>query len=383
MTGVKVIAYADSGVVSGAEKVFARVLRDVTRRSGIRLDLAASPVVADDVARSGVMVERVIEIPRQMTRLAALALVDPRRRRLVGRALSGGEWDVALVNLPSVEYGATPLVGDALDGIPTVGVLHVHQTLSTLGFRLGGLRERIAGPALRRTTRLCVLSRWAAEQVSTGWGVPPVRIDVMPILEPEIERLPAGTARSRLGLSAGTLVGIAGRISFLQKGHDVLLDAAASFRDGGVEGVRFVVAGAGPDLPVLRREIARRQLEDRVLVLGHVAPIGLFLSAIDAIVIPSRFEGLPLIALEALWAGTPGIAARIDGLEQIWPRRWLAEPGDPAALARGLRSLLSMPETERAAVVAHARALVAASTASDLSPFFLDVLERAVTERCS
>ena len=110
----------------------------------------------------------------------------------------------------------------------------------------------------------------------------------MPTLEPEIEGVPATVARAQLGLPEGTLVGIAGRVSFAQKGHDVLLGAAETFRESGL---RFVVVGEGPDLPRLHDEIARRRLQDRVLVLGPVSPIDVFLSAVDAIVIPHGSKG--------------------------------------------------------------------------------------------
>jgi glycosyltransferase involved in cell wall biosynthesis len=384
MPSVRIIAYADSTVVSGAERVFVRAVSDLARDPDIRVDLAGSPPVIDHAGSSDAAIETTIEVPGQRTRLAALALVDPGRRRLVRRALSGRAWDVALVNLPSAEYGATPLADGVLGGTPTVGLLHVHQALSTLPFRFGGLRERLAGGALRRATRVCVLSSWAANQVSEDWRIPPGSIDVMPMLEPAIEPVASGVARAELGLPEGQLVGIAGRVSFAQKGHDVLLRAAEEYRDpASGPDPRFVVAGDGPDVALLRREIARRRLEDRFLVLGPVTSIDAFLSAVDGIVIPSRFEGLPLVALEALWAGTPGVASRIDGLAQIWPERWLVEPDDPHALALCLRSLLSTPPAERATVVAGARARVAASTTDDLSPFFRAVLRRAAAERGS
>lgn len=380
MANVRIIAYADSTVVSGAERVFVRAVSDLARTADIRVDLAGTPVILDHASSSGAAIEATIEVPGQMTRLAALALVDPRRRQLVRRALSGRAWDVALVNLPSAEYGATPLADGVLGGTPAVGLLHIHQALSTLPFRFGGVRERLAGDALRRATRVCVLSSWAAAQVSEGWRIPPGNIDVMPMLEPAVVRIAPAVARARLGLPEGQLVGIAGRVSFTQKGHDTLLQTAEAFGDPeSAPDLRFVVAGDGPDVALLQREIARRRLDDRFIVLGPVTSIEVFMSAIDAIVIPSRFEGLPLIALEALWAGTPGIASRIDGLAQIWPERWLVEPDDPDALARGVRSLLSTPEAERASVVAGARERVAASTTTDLSPFFRAVLGRAAS----
>jgi glycosyltransferase involved in cell wall biosynthesis len=375
---MRVVAYADSGVVSGAELLFCRTVNDLARAGGVHVDLAGSIELIEFFSRSETPVSSTIRVPAQATRLSALALVDPRRRRAVRDALSGTMWDVAFVNLPSGEYGATPLVDGVLGAIPTVGLLHVHQPLSELPYRLGRVRERIARSALRRMTRVCVLSSWAAEQVSLGWGIPRASIDVLPTLRPSVERIDSAAARAQLRLPDGPLVAIAGRVSFAQKGHDVLLEAAQALRSGHPT-LRFVVAGNGPDLPRLRSEVARLGLEGSFVILGHVDAIGPLLSAVDAIVIPSRFEGLPLIALEALWAETPGVASRIDGLTQIWPEDWLVEPGDPAALAAGLELVLSMAASDRAAAVAAARERLSDSTATNLAPFVREVLRCAIT----
>jgi glycosyltransferase involved in cell wall biosynthesis len=353
-----------------------RAVGDLSRSADVRVDLVGSGEILRAFSAAGVALASTLEIPAQTTRLSALGLLDPRRLRVIRRALDGTPADVLFLNLPSSEYGATPLVDGLSRRVPAVGLLHVHQPLSTLPFHLARTRERVAGVVLRRVTRLCVLSSWAADQVTEGWRVPRAAIDVMPMVRPEVKLVEAAAARVRLGLPGGLLVGIAGRVSFAQKGHDVVLDAAEALRRTTL-GIRIVVAGDGPDLGLLRSEIVRRGLEKELVLLGRVSSIGLFLSAVDAIVIPSRFEGLPLIALEALWAGTPGIASRIDGLKQVWPERWLVEPGDPQALAMGLAALLAASPVERLATVAVARERIAGSTAADLSPFFRGVLESA------
>jgi len=66
-------------------------------------------------------------------------------------------------------------------------------------------------------------------------------------------------------------------------------------------------------------------------------------SGFDAVVMPSRYEGLPLIALEALAAGVPLIATRAPGLDEILPPDWplAVPPEDPDALAAVLTEFLS------------------------------------------
>jgi glycosyltransferase involved in cell wall biosynthesis len=378
---MRVAAYADSSVVSGAEGVFTRAINDLAQCDDVQVHLVGSREVIECLIQSGARPESITEVPAQPTRLSALALLDPHRRRAVRHALSGTRCQVAFVNLPSGEYGATPLVDRVLGDSPAVGLLHVHQPLSELPYRFGRVRERIARTALRRMTRVCVLSHWAADQVSEGWGIPRARIDVMPIVRPTVQRVPRSNARDQLRLPEGTLVAIVGRVSFAQKGHDVLLEAAQSLFPTNPE-LRFVVAGDGPDQARLGNEVRRRGLADRFVFLGHVRAIDALLSAVDAIVIPSRFEGLPLVALEALWTGTPGIASRIDGLTQIWPEEWLVEAGDPAALAAGIEEVLTTSAADRADAVAAARGRVSASAVSDLAPFLRDVLQRATEAGC-
>jgi glycosyltransferase involved in cell wall biosynthesis len=145
-------------------------------------------------------------------------------------------------------------------------------------------------------------------------------------------------------------------------------------------GPSFAVAGSGPDEARLRAAIEQRGLGDRFRLLGTVRPIDVFLSAIDVLAIPSRFEGLPLIALEALWLGIPGIATRIDGLVQIWPVAWQVAPSNERELAERLWEVLSTPVGERAALLAEARARAERRVTEDLAPFFAELLPSLVGE---
>lgn len=70
-----------------------------------------------------------------------------------------------------------------------------------------------------------------------------------------------------------------------------------------------------------------------------------FMRSVDALVVPSRWEGFGLVALEAMRAGCPVIAARVGGLKELvidGETGFLFEPNDPYALQRTLEKAASV-----------------------------------------
>lgn len=107
---------------------------------------------------------------------------------------------------------------------------------------------------------------------------------------------------------------------------------------------RFLVAGGGPLLPTLRYQVGILRLEPQLTLLGRQDDIPRLLTASDLLCLPSREEGLPLAALEAMAAGLPVVASAVGGLpeaieEGVTGR--LVPPRAPAALAAALRDLLA------------------------------------------
>ena len=72
-----------------------------------------------------------------------------------------------------------------------------------------------------------------------------------------------------------------------------------------------------------------------------------YIAAADALVLPSRFEGLPNVVMEAMAIGTPVIATRAGGsmeLQRDEPTAIWTNPGDPASLADALVQLATDPD---------------------------------------
>jgi glycogen synthase len=132
-----------------------------------------------------------------------------------------------------------------------------------------------------------------------------------------------------------------------QKGFDIAIAALERLR-GSCPDARLVVAGDGPERDRLIALACSLGVDDRVDFVGEVdrAQVGALLDACTAVVMPSRFEGLPLVALEAAWAGRPIVAAAAPGLsDAVVPGETavMVPVEDAHALAKGIAELLAEP----------------------------------------
>ena len=133
-----------------------------------------------------------------------------------------------------------------------------------------------------------------------------------------------------------------------RKGFDVLIEAYA--RAGILPDL--VLAGDGPERAALEARAAARGVTSRVHFLGHVdrATLASLLRGAAVVAMPSRFEGHPLVCLEAMLAGAPVVASAIPGMPaelRDGETGLLFPPEDTAALARALRELTEAPERAR------------------------------------
>jgi glycosyltransferase involved in cell wall biosynthesis len=124
------------------------------------------------------------------------------------------------------------------------------------------------------------------------------------------------------------------------KGIDVLIDAIALLRRNG-RPVTAVVVGDGHDAPKLRAMVARQNLGD-LIVFKSAMPARAALSLGKIVVMPSRAESLPYVALETAAAGKPLIATNVGGIPEIFgPLAHLLIPPDNVdALAKSIVEII-------------------------------------------
>jgi glycosyltransferase involved in cell wall biosynthesis len=131
-----------------------------------------------------------------------------------------------------------------------------------------------------------------------------------------------------------------------QKGVSDLLDAADLLQHIRPDLVTWI-AGDGPDRMALEaRAGAFELLNRRVRFLGHRDDVPDLIDAADLLVLPSRYEGLPNVVLEAMARGKPVVATAAPGTDELVVNDEtgrLVPVGDVKALTRALRDLMDDP----------------------------------------
>jgi glycosyltransferase involved in cell wall biosynthesis len=165
-----------------------------------------------------------------------------------------------------------------------------------------------------------------------------IRSDV--VVVPNGVEVRAGRRQERDGFrhnhglrSEDFVIATIGRIDFRQKGQDFAVQTISRYRQELV-GCKFLFIGSGPDERRLQEMVADSQLQAMVRILPWTDKAPEIYSSIDMLLVPSRFEGVPLVMLEAMSRKLPIVASKVDGMAEFLPGSWLFPFGDCQALAK-------------------------------------------------
>ena len=168
-----------------------------------------------------------------------------------------------------------------------------------------------------------------------------------------------------------------------QKNYPLLVEAFLRF--AGPDD-RLTIAGEGPGMSALERQIAAAGAQDRVVLAGHVSDIAGLLATGDVFALSSDYEGVPAVIVEALAAGLP-LAVTNSCVSMPWLLQngrfgALAKVGDADDLASAIRQAASI-----APPVAEMRAFASRFTLEQASDHYLALLsalaDRSRVERPS
>jgi glycosyltransferase involved in cell wall biosynthesis len=220
-----------------------------------------------------------------------------------------------------------------------------------------GLYRELERRLALRTDRMIAVSATEAETFERSGIVPGDRIRVVPNgIDPKPFEGAAPIDLAALGLDPQRPTTAVIGLIYAAKGQDFALEALA--RPGCAE-LQLLIVGPG-ETRALEERADALGVGDRVRFTGARRDVPAVLAALDFLLLPSRWEGMPYIVLEAMAAGLPVVATPVDGARELvvdGQTGLLAEAIDAesvhAALARACA--LSRPERTAMGRAGHAR----------------------------
>ena len=156
--------------------------------------------------------------------------------------------------------------------------------------------------------------------------------------------------RGESGENGGPVVAVVGRLC-RQKGQDLLLDAWPTIA-ARHPGARLVLVGDGPDQGVLAERIAADPRLAGVSLPGPASDPEVWYRSSDLIVLPSRWEGMALVPLEAMACGRvvvmTDVAGGREGLPPGYPEWGITPTGDVAGLGDAVSAALTWRDDDPA-----------------------------------
>jgi len=182
-------------------------------------------------------------------------------------------------------------------------------------------------------------SSQTAKEIERDYGVEGVK--VLPNVTGGLSGSPNGAAK---GADLGHLMDsryllFVGRLR-IRKGVEVLLEAVRASLESNPD-LRLLIVGDGEHRTALERVAGRLALGDSVRFLGRrdAEEVRALLQNARALVVPSTYEGMPLVVLEAMEAAVPLVASRVAGIPEVvvdGSTGWLVPAEDVDALERAL-----------------------------------------------
>ncbi|HLB90529.1 MAG TPA: glycosyltransferase [Terriglobales bacterium] len=229
-------------------------------------------------------------------------------------------------------------------GIPFVVSVHGLDAFSTnqAGGYTGKWCRRISEMVYRSARRVICISEKVREQLMEG-AAPINTAVVYNGVDPQIFSPAENAGASDVILSVGNLIPI--------KGHELLLRAFAAIHDSYPD-VSCEIIGDGPERSRLEALAGELGIAGKVRFFGRQnrSQVAQSMRRCTLFALPSRFEGLGCVYLEAMAAGKPVIACRGQGIEEViqhGSNGWLVDPEDLQGLTSALSVLLQNVQLRR------------------------------------
>ena len=210
---------------------------------------------------------------------------------------------------------------------------------------LAGLRDVVDRAYYRIPDEFITINHHQASLLKRFVHGKEVHVIHLPLLNPWVSDQKACSPPSH---SEGKLhIGIVGRIEFNQKNQEILIEVSNILRKRNNAFV-FHIIGDGPDRKRLERAIDENRLKEHFVLYGwldkrHISR--LMSRKIDFMLIPSNYEGVPLVLLETVSLARPFLISNLDGLQEYaLPEPFLIDPHNPEDIAAKILHMKENPE---------------------------------------
>lgn len=222
------------------------------------------------------------------------------------------------------------------------------------GIRVADRRRTVA--LTDRMTRCCsdhyiAVSQHVAELHANLCGIP---LDRMTSIPNGVD-LPAQDSLSGADGDSDAIADANHRILFVgrlcqQKNPELLLSAWRRLPESLRQTAELWLVGDGPLRESVQRMAAQDAFADRIRLTGPRDDIPELMQSASLLVLPSRWEGMPNVVLEAMAASLPVVATNVDGTQELLKdgeSGWLVGTEDAEALASAIVAALSQPDERR------------------------------------
>lgn len=222
-------------------------------------------------------------------------------QRAMARVLAEGRWSIVHSHLNALSV--FPLHAAMQIGIP-VRIAHSHSTSGKGEFARNAMKE-----ILKRFSNLYPNYRFACSKHAGEWLFGRnAQFEIIPnaieLSKFDFNEATRREVRERLGIGSNQfVVGHIGRF-VSQKNHLFLIELFRRLAEKRANAV-LVLVGTGDLEPVVRESVRAYGLADKVFFLGQCKEVHLLYQAFDVFVLPSLYEGLGLVGVEAQRAGLP------------------------------------------------------------------------------
>lgn len=338
---ISVVHFTNADALGGAEQHLLTLLRGFDR-AAFRVSLVCPQVLAERLAA---------DLPADV-RAIPLALASPRNWRAAVR-LAGVLRELRAEVLHSHMFKSSLFASPIgrLAGVPAIiETPHINERWRKGPIKGRFVVDRLAGHFV---DRYIAVSEANARYLIAEKGLQARKVVTIPNSCDVSHFDPARTAPPklkdewRIGDGDPVLVVLA-RLD-MQKGHDVLLDAMVTIHREFPSAKLFLV-GEGPRGAALRAQVRDLGLMDVVRFTGYRRDVEDWLALADVVVLPSRWEGMPLVAIEALAAGKAIVATAVDGTPEVvvdGQCGLIVPSARPAPMAQAIVRLLRDPGLRR------------------------------------